>query len=375
LLYLIIDGCFGWINPIKPYARQPERLTAVAYQKEPYFSEEFLCESFRQPGGWNTPKGTRLIFPNEFHGKYFNVDVLPPVMVIYRRTLNQSSTSSNIKITPKKTKIILMLGGSTMYSSEVPDALTIPSILANILNKHISSDHPYYFIYNAGVTSVNSIQELERLEFELHHGLKPDLVILYDGINDVVQGVYYGNPQGVMFSDAMRSRIKELLKKIIPLNIYHYFREHAKASNLRELPVHMNNLAVIRTLAKQTQKVYRENLLKMKELARENKFRLIVILQPHVFFEDSHPTADRTAARKLSSLRTPKIEKAFSVTYPLLRKTITDLKSQHFELYDFSQIFVGLQDEVFLDPYHINSRGNYIIAMALSKIILAANKN
>jgi len=43
------------------------------YSEAAYFSQEFISESFHQPDGWQYPEGTRLIIPNDYRGKYFNV--------------------------------------------------------------------------------------------------------------------------------------------------------------------------------------------------------------------------------------------------------------------------------------------------------------
>ena len=61
--YWLVDAVFGHFFSPSPYAGSPERLTAVAYRNEPYFSEGFLQESFTQPGQWDTLPGTRLVFP------------------------------------------------------------------------------------------------------------------------------------------------------------------------------------------------------------------------------------------------------------------------------------------------------------------------
>src|ERR1700690_1892119 len=43
------------------------------YKKSDYFSERFIDESFQQPGKWISPKGTRMVYPDNFQGEYFHV--------------------------------------------------------------------------------------------------------------------------------------------------------------------------------------------------------------------------------------------------------------------------------------------------------------
>jgi lysophospholipase L1-like esterase len=374
IIYVVVDIVFGIIKPLKPYESNPERLTTKAYLNEPYFSEEFLIESFLQPGGWTSPEGTKLIFPQEFHGKFFNVDILPPVDATYRRTINDIPAEMLERKNQKDLKKILILGGSTVYCSEVPDSLTIASILAKRLKTDRTQER--YFILNAGVTSANSTQELERLKYELDRGLRPDIVLIYDGINDVTQGVYFGDPDGVMFSHKKRNKINEMLKKILPLNVYYHFRRKSESESLRKLPAHMTDIKSIAALADRTKEKYKNNILNMKKIAALYNFKLIIMLQPNVYSLDSSNNRDSiTEIKRLAELRTPKIDLAFSIGYPLLRKAIPEIEANGVEAYDISQIFNSVDADIFLDIFHINSGGNKIIAESMEKIILGQDLN
>jgi hypothetical protein len=121
------------------------RLTRPApYLGAPYFSEEFINESFVQPGGWSTPPGTSLLFPNDFKGRFFTVE-----NGIRRTTDTPGQASKNL----------FLFGGSTVYNSEVPDSYTIASYLQRKLASTGIND---YRVLNYGVTSVSTNQQLER---------------------------------------------------------------------------------------------------------------------------------------------------------------------------------------------------------------------
>ncbi len=373
IIYVVFDGVFGIIKPLKPYLSAPERLTAKAYLNEPYFSEEFLIESFVQPGEWTSPEGTKLIFPGEFHGKFFNVDTLPPVNATYRRTINEIAAGTLDRSNQKDLKKILILGGSTVYCSEVPDSLTIASILARRLTTERAQER--YFILNAGVTSANSAQELERLRYELDRGLRPDIVFIYNGINDVTQGIYFGDPDGVMFSDNKRNKIKEIVKKVLPLNFYRYYRMKSEAEGQRKVPAHMNDMKLIESLAYRTEENYKKNILNIKKLADLYNFKLIIILQSTIYSLDPSNNRESIAEiKRFADLRTPRLDVAFSIGYPLLRKAISEMKANKLEVYDISQIFNSVDADIFLDSFHINSSGNKIIAEFMEKIILGQDR-
>jgi lysophospholipase L1-like esterase len=368
ILYTVFDVVFGIIKPLKPYASNPERLTAKAYLNEPYFSEDFLVESFVQPGGWESPEGTKLILPQEFHGKYFNVDILPPTNLTYRRTINHISDQALKNIKKKNFKIIIILGGSTVYCSEVPDDLTI----ASFLSKRLTTSHPEeeFYILNAGVTSANSSQELQRLKYELDRGLRPDIVISYNGINDITNGIYFGDPDGVMFCNDKRNRLKETIRKIISLNFYYYMRKKSESEAQRRPPDHITNMKMLESLAYKTKENYKANILKMHDLSKVYNFRLIIMLQPNLYTTNPSNNKESIAEiKRLAELRTPKIGQAFSIGYPLLRKEILEIRAEGVEAFDISNIFNLANQDVFIDMLHVNSGGNKIVAESMEKIL------
>jgi len=361
-LYTVVDVAFGVLSPTKPYESHVERLNSSAYINESYFSEGFLVESFTQPGFWHTPRGTKLVLPGEFHGRYFNVDVLEPTHLPYRRTNNGSPLQDS--------NLVLILGGSTIYNSEVPDEFTVATQLAKLLN---ATSKDKFFVLNAGVTSVNTTQELERLQFELQQGLHPKIVVSFSGVNDVYQGVYFGNPNGVMFSEAQRSKVKELVKHVIPLNIYNRLRLKADRENGRTFPQHLLDGQILAKKAESVGRIYFENMSAMEELARGKDFVFFAFLQPYLLsstFQETQKDVEEVLA--VSEKAFPHIELAFSFGYQALRKTVGALQDEGISSYDLSEIFAGKTRSIFLDWAHVNSVGNKVIAEAIATIILSS---
>src|SRR5579859_5472913 len=148
----------------------------IPYQAAPYFSQDFVNESFEQPGGWYTPDKTILLLPKDFSGKYFNV------ANGIRKTAFQPQNYQHT---------IYVVGGSAIYDSEVPDEYTLPSQLQQLFN---TQDGNKYRIENLGSITVNLVQQVARLKtVHLDQG---DIVIFYDGVNDVVESLYYHDPDG-----------------------------------------------------------------------------------------------------------------------------------------------------------------------------------
>jgi hypothetical protein len=359
-LYAVVDWCYGVLWPLKPYAANPERLTASAYAGEPYFSESFLAESYTQPGGWDAI-GTRLVVPREYHGKYFNVDVLPPTGLPYRRTINPAPVREG-------THIVLLLGGSTTYDSEVPDELTVASQLAKLLAER--GNQPYY-VLNAGVSSANTTQERERLELELERGLRPHVVLALDGVNEVNQGVYFGNPAGVMFSGEQRNRVKEWFKSVLPLNIYRTLRAQAVVENLRAVPAHLLDPVQVARLAQATADVYAKNVLAMHASSLKQRFRFYALLQPQFYSTTyTYPADDLGEIKVRAERELPQVHAAFAEGYKSLRSVIPDLRAKGVYAYDAADVFRDKRGSIFLDMAHVNSIGNRMLAEYMAKLIL-----
>lgn len=385
LLYAVVDSAFGLLYTPKPYESHRERLSAPAYLNEPYFSEEFLVESFSQPGTWLTQEGTRLVFPAEFHGRYFNVDRLQPTGLTYRRTSGSPASGND-------TKIVLVLGGSTVYCSEVPDQHTLPSELSRVLNK---TDTSSYKVVNAGVTSANSLQEVERLALELERGFRPAIVLAYNGVNDALQGVYFGGPDGVMFEHSKRpaqisheNSLKNTIKGFLPeklvvlirkiraivtlKNIYGAIKQRQTYDAPRQTPAHLGEPVKLNDLAAHTAQNYSSNMHKVQELAGKYSFRFMVVLQPHIYSARySNRTADLSNAGAAETRRLPQVQRAFDAAYPELRLAIQNLSSSGVEAFDLSDALANKTQEVFLDSHHINAVGNKQIAERLGQMILA----
>ena len=112
---------------------------------------------------------------------------------------------------------MLLVGGSTVYGPEVPDALTIASQLSRYLNARDPAHR--YVVYNAGVNAADSTQDRDRLAYELSRGLRPAVVVVADGQLDIVYGIYQGKPGQPAALLESRSGIMGFFHHYLPTNI------------------------------------------------------------------------------------------------------------------------------------------------------------
>ncbi len=319
---------------------QPEPYTDAAY-----FSKEFINESFRQPAGWKYPKNTRLIIPNDYHGTHFNI------IDGKRSTDFQPNRHENS---------VYLFGGSTIYNSEVPDSLTIASQLQLLFNKHYPSK---YIVENYGTTSVTTVQQLERLK-TLSSFRPDDIVIFYDGVNDISQGIFYANPVETMIQRNRRS-VKEL-SLINKIMLYLYNK--SKLVKLffdpinRSEPEHLSDAIFINQLLDSMKSRFKKAIKEARDYSIKNKARFFHFLQPHLYSDEVFSKYEKQL--RLNYYIIPKgIEKSFSIGYPALQNATIELSkvTNSIDLTDTLNERPH-DEEYFLDSVHVNHKANEILA-------------
>jgi len=346
------------VPPLPQTHLEFRRTQPPPYRNAPYFSEAFLAESFAHPGGWSTPPGTRLILPHDWDGTFFHVrDGL-------RQTTGQPSSFVNT---------VWMFGGSTVFCSEVPDDLTLPSFLQRDLAARYGDR---YRIVNAGTTTVAIVQEVERLRTV---AIQPgDLVIFYDGVNDILQRVYYGRDFETIVEHNRRA-IEELpLPRRLALAVVRRLSSHSRFAEIvldpydaDRIPPHLLDAAQREPILARLRDQYRAEILAAREQATARGARFLHFLQPNLLTVEA-PSAYERSLLRYTHLSPKGIDLAYRYGYPELREVAAELGRDGFSV-DLSGLLNERQpgEEFYLDTCHVNHRGNEIIAAAIAREVVA----
>ena len=116
-----------------------------------------------------------------FAGRHINVDSAG-----HRRTHQATPVDS-----AGRQRQLWMFGGSTMWGTFQRDSATIPSLVAQRLQDQGIRD---VHVTNFGESGYVFTQEVFELMLQLRDGRRPDVVLFYDGINDVAAAVQNGRP-------------------------------------------------------------------------------------------------------------------------------------------------------------------------------------
>jgi lysophospholipase L1-like esterase len=256
---------------------------------------------------------------------------------------------------------IIMIGGSTVFGTGLSnDKQSIPSELNKIFDKKYTNVE----VINAGISSITSFEELYHFKEKLIH-LKPDLVIFYDGHNDV-EYRNTSDPQILNISDELK--IKDFQKYLrSPVVLYRYVLLpiiHSQTENVMD-----NNNSINTTnsnsynfqLSNSITSLWYEHITEFCKISKNEQIKSIVIIQPSLN-QNKKPLSEYEKSIYEKSSHTQK-------TFDMLIQKSDNLTNCS-NVYDFTNIFENTFSGVYMDSVHLNNYGNKIIAEKIYEKIL-----
>jgi hypothetical protein len=328
------------------------------YANAPYFGPEFLDESMRCVRLSNPPDTSYLV-ADAFAGRFIHVEDRR------RRTTDQPESFDHR---------VLLFGGSTVFDQEVPDEHTLASCLQRHLNLHSSIR---YRVENFGVPAMIARQQTERLG---HTSLQPgDVVVFYDGVNDVYYPVYNGNATGYRIGDDSDGGIRKLSgAQALLYPLCFRLKEYSAVASLlfhrldSPRPANLVDADTLTGHLDAAEAGYLKALTEARSIAEAHGARFVHVLQPHLF-SLAHPTAyERDVIRnELKSL--PGLDEAYRLGYPRLRHATAKAAGDRVDTTDMSDGLDtrGNTEEFYLDFCHVNHTANARLARAIGAHLMA----
>jgi lysophospholipase L1-like esterase len=269
-----------------------------------------------------------------FHGSYINVDSLG-----HRRTVNGLAAAP-----ASDTVRVFFFGGSTMWGTNLRDSATIASVASQQLAATAPKDVAVSVV-NFGESGYVFTQELLELELQLRAGNVPDVVLFYDGINDMAAAVQYG-AAGVSQNESNRSREFEFGRAIAGT-------ENGVGSDLAAAgaigtamlqrvqfaqrllaavakPVAMAHPA--EWLGRDVARVYEANVKIVEALSHAYGFRALYVWQPALYSSEKRltPFEQAMSARDDANLLYAQSRLMMKTTMPILDSALTIMVGRRF---------------------------------------------
>lgn len=348
ILFAIIEGGARLIWSTMPHPfHHHHRLTNEALLKHDWFSRDFFDAPLPNPGFW-TPRDSLLLFPRDYQNDYQTVE----------RGMRRTTGFDPQRSTPDA--VVAILGGSTVFCAEVPDDYTLPSMIQQSLAGDPATAG--IRVWNWGVSSVHSMQELVRLKHEVSQGNKPDAVIFFHGVNDVFNGIFNGDPEGAIMIREMREEQPRLLANALKMRsgqLYRTLRNYYLRQPWLVSPAGLDDPQVLNELTASTAALYRKTVNEAFDFCARNNIKAVWVLQPAI------PTINRDLTPHEQSVIGPYSEdvfRIFAAGYPQLRQALAELQQRGAIVIDASDAFDPHSIPVFLDMCHVESDGNRILA-------------
>ncbi|MEA2905218.1 MAG: hypothetical protein QOG83_3345 [Alphaproteobacteria bacterium] len=259
--------------------------------------------------------------------------------LMQRRTVNDNTEGS---------RKVYFFGGSTMWGAGSNDVQTIPSQFAAATRIHSE---------NFAVPGYIAHQSLVNLIQLLQDGHRPDLVVFYDGINDVWAKC---RREHDAHSHMWERDYRAILSDSKPDTFSHYLRAVVRLVERINNEISQSLGEGVYDCASDPAKAeaIAENLVRdwqfASRLAKLFDAKFIGLFQPVSYLTGSAATRFK-ASRNL--------EPQFTAVYPLIRKKI----AAGGEIHDLVSLF-DPDESVYLDFAHVNAVGNGYVAKKIVEL-------
>lgn len=265
--------------------------------------------------------------------------------------------------------VLFALGGSTMWGWGAPDSSTIPAYLQESLAR--TQDRPVCVV-NLGEGGFVSTQEVAQLLLELQRGARPDVVVFYDGVNDVIasfQSGQAGDHQNLPLIEArfedrgvlgFASRKLELFRLVRPARSVLGLESRSPLSEKE-----------VSRLAGSVVETYLEVYDVVMKLSDAYGFEAYLFWQPHLLIGDKPLSAEEE--RMIDALESALESDQTLVS--LLRETNRQI-GERFEgrerLHDLRDVFAAEERQIWIDALgHVSPLGNELVARRILDVLLA----
>lgn len=264
---------------------------------------------------------------------------------------------------------IFAFGGSTMLGWGSPDWGTIAAYLQTSLEE--LSESPVCVI-NYGEDGYVSTQNLVELVLQLQSGNIPDMVIFYDGVNEVIAAYESGKPVVHVTLAEITARFEEQENPFVKVGkatrIYTLLRRWMDAieqKNLRngsDISVHQGIRIIPDQLAPEMTKTYIGNYQIVGALSREYGFDYFFFLQPHLAVGEKSLTKEEQAIKNRMDPNLAELAEAFY-------RNVTSVSPQLENFHSLADLFDDQGKLIWIDEVgHITPEGNRLVAQAMLEV-------
>jgi len=353
LLFFILIEIFFRIYFMFSTSDDP-RIQADCYQ-----SAEWVKDYYTEFARCNDSRWEPYVYwkRKPFTGEYINVD---------QKGLRKTMIKSHPLSKNQPEIDLFFFGGSSMWGSGIKDANTIPSLTGSELTRkgfNLSCT-------NFGESGYVSTQEVTKLILELKNGHVPDIVIFYDGANDMFSSLQSGKagiPQNEYKREKEFNTLKEKKKSFLlffqSLRTLSTVQFINRQFGVKQIAFKELQESELQDLAQSTVHYYNENIRLVNALAKEYGFAAFFYWQPTIFNKVYLSEYEKSEMMHVNGLRkfTEEVNS---------RLFMDDLLYENIRFYNLTNLFGEIRDPLFIDWCHICKNGNLVVSQRLARDLM-----
>ena len=277
---------------------------------------------------------------------------------------NRETLNLSLKDTTTALKIFCF-GGSTMFSAGSRDEHTIPSKLSKLINDSFPDQN--VAITNFGCHGYTRATENIQLQRELIKNNIPDIVLFYDGVNEIISA-HQNNEAGLptnAYNRKKEFKIAHSYKKRIRLmlfssNLYRFvttlqrkLSTNAAYNQLQSRPDGLSN---------DIAQTYLGYVNISKSLEKSYNFKVFNFLQPVIYSKKKLTVAEEGYFKDQQYY-----DNLYTLSYDLVRKDSLMIKDSTF--LDISDTFDYTDKTIYTDFCHTGEYGNQLVAQRIFNTI------
>jgi hypothetical protein len=252
---------------------------------------------------------------------------------------------------------IAFFGGSTMWGTGVDDQHTIPSLFV--------AQHKGFNALNFGETAYVARQSLNLLIQEYVEGVRPNIVVFYDGANEVLHKCRrelgpFAHAREVYIRDALALYGEGMSLSALLYPIRQLAREISQGIAGKLKPAYFYDCDVNEAKAEQIARGLLWDWLAAKSLVESTGSHFFAILQPVAYLgapEVGHIILEEELGRQYVAV--------YAKIRSLLQQEFTPLREN---FADFGDVFDG-REPIYIDFCHVASSGNAIVAARIGELL------
>jgi lysophospholipase L1-like esterase len=270
---------------------------------------------------------------------------------------------------------VFAFGGSTMWGTGAPDWGTIPAYLQAGLTALL---HQPVCVTNFGESAFVSTQGVIQLILALKSGNVPNLVIFYDGVNNIYAAYQSGRPTHQNF-DHIATKLQKgedpspsLVGWIKSSNSFQLLerlmtKPSQKQQNSANLLTYKTMGISTATLTDSVVECYISDYEIVDALAQKYGFKFFFFWQPIIMVGDKPLTGEE---QEMKRRREPALIELYESVYA----RVQHMAKKYENLYYIANIFDEYLPLVWIDEAHVTPVGNQMIAQKVLQVIIGHNQ-